>query len=94
MTNVTKPDENNPPPERDFVAEYRAREREQRESSQWQQLSGTAIEFAVSIVLGAVAGWGFDRWRGTEPWGLVIGVILGFVTGFYLLLKVAARSFK
>jgi F0F1-type ATP synthase assembly protein I len=38
------------------------------------------------LVLGAL-GYGFDKWRGTEPWGLIIGLALGMIVGFYDLVK-------
>jgi len=43
------------------------------------------------ILLGAL-GYGFDRWRDTAPWGLVIGLALGIVVGFYELVKTAWRQ--
>jgi F0F1-type ATP synthase assembly protein I len=38
------------------------------------------------IVLGAI-GYGVDSWRGTWPWGLVIGLLLGIVVGMWELAK-------
>jgi F0F1-type ATP synthase assembly protein I len=38
------------------------------------------------IVLGGL-GYGFDLWRGTGPWGLFTGLLLGIVVGFYELIK-------
>lgn len=38
------------------------------------------------IVLGGL-GYGFDLWRGTAPWGLFTGLLLGIVVGFYELIK-------
>jgi ATP synthase protein I len=42
------------------------------------------------LVLGAL-GYGFDAWRGTSPWGLLIGLGLGIAVGFYELIKSAGR---
>jgi F0F1-type ATP synthase assembly protein I len=33
-----------------------------------------------------------DRWRGTEPWFLLAGLILGVVVGFYELIKATNRK--
>ena len=41
-----------------------------------------------SIILLGGIGYAIDQWRGTAPWGLVSGLILGMVTGFYQLAKV------
>ena len=38
------------------------------------------------LLLGAV-GYAVDVWRGTGPWGLLVGLILGVVVGFYELVK-------
>jgi ATP synthase protein I len=42
------------------------------------------------LVLGAI-GYGIDKWRDTSPWGLIIGLTLGIVVGFYDLVKIATR---
>jgi len=38
------------------------------------------------VLLGAI-GYGVDRWQGTAPWGLLVGLLLGVVVGFYELAK-------
>ena len=38
------------------------------------------------LVLGGI-GYAVDHWRGTAPWGLIIGLVLGVVVGFYDLVK-------
>ena len=38
------------------------------------------------ILLGGI-GYAIDYWRGTEPWFLFGGVILGLIVGFYELAK-------
>ena len=40
-----------------------------------------------AIVLLGGLGYGFDWWRGTGPWGLFTGLMLGIVVGFYELVK-------
>ena len=42
------------------------------------------------IVLGGL-GYMLDKWQGTGPWGLIIGLALGIIVGFYDLVKTAAR---
>jgi F0F1-type ATP synthase assembly protein I len=32
-----------------------------------------------------------DKWQGTGPWGLIIGLALGIVVGFYDLVKTATK---
>jgi F0F1-type ATP synthase assembly protein I len=42
------------------------------------------------ILLGGL-GYGFDAWRGTAPWGVFVGLLLGIVVGFYELIKTTWR---
>jgi F0F1-type ATP synthase assembly protein I len=38
------------------------------------------------ILLGGI-GYALDAWRGTSPWFLVAGLLLGIIVGFYELAK-------
>ena len=38
------------------------------------------------LLLGGL-GYAVDAWRGTSPWGLLIGLVLGIAVGFYELAK-------
>ena len=42
------------------------------------------------LVLGAI-GYGIDTWRGTSPWFLVGGLLLGIVVGMWELAKTVWR---
>ena len=46
-------------------------------------------EFAVSEILGAWFGFWLDKKCGTSPWFLLAGVCVGFVLGFYIILRAA-----
>jgi len=43
------------------------------------------------ILLGGI-GYALDEWRGTSPWFLFGGLILGLIVGFYELAKTIWRS--
>ena len=45
-----------------------------------------------AILLFGAIGYALDRWRGTEPWFLLAGLILGVVVGFYELIKATNRK--
>jgi F0F1-type ATP synthase assembly protein I len=45
-----------------------------------------------AIVLLGGLGYVIDYWRGTEPWGLFVGLTLGIVVGFYELVKTIWRK--
>jgi ATP synthase protein I len=40
-----------------------------------------ASEFASAILVGGLLGYGVDVVLTTQPWGLLVGLALGFVTG-------------
>jgi ATP synthase protein I len=57
--------------------------------------SGTAAAASYTLI-GAIVllgglGYGVDYWRGTSPWGVFIGLMLGIVVGFYELIKTTRR---
>ena len=45
-----------------------------------------------AIILFGAIGYALDRWRGTEPWFLLAGLVLGVVVGFYELIKATNRK--
>ncbi len=47
-------------------------------------------EFGAAILVGALLGYGADTFLHTPPWGLVIGLGLGFVTGVVNVVRTAA----
>ena len=44
-----------------------------------------------AILLLGGAGYAVDRWQGTEPWGVLVGLVIGLVIGFYEMAKVVWR---
>lgn len=51
--------------------------------------SSVGFDFAAAVAGLTLIGWAFDRFQGTEPWGLLIGACLGIVGGLYNSLKAA-----
>jgi F0F1-type ATP synthase assembly protein I len=43
------------------------------------------------ILLGGI-GYAIDKWRGTAPWFLLAGLLLGIVVGFYELVRTVYRK--
>ncbi|MBU0573791.1 MAG: AtpZ/AtpI family protein [Candidatus Margulisbacteria bacterium] len=41
------------------------------------------FELAISVVLGAVVGRFLDVRLGSEPWGMVVGLVVGALAGFF-----------
>jgi ATP synthase protein I len=46
-------------------------------------------EFGAAIIVGALLGYGADYFLHTSPWGLVIGLVLGFIAGVVNVVRVA-----
>jgi F0F1-type ATP synthase assembly protein I len=53
----------------------------------WTRLSGIGIELAGAVAGFTLLGIWWDRHRGSSPWGLLIGLGLGLVGGFYNLIR-------
>lgn len=59
------------------------------------QQAGPAAAASYSLVGGILVlggiGYAIDGWKGSSPWGLVIGLCLGVIVGFYQLIKTVWR---
>ncbi len=53
---------------------------------------GLAFDFVFSIIGGFALGWLFDYWRGTGPWGAIIGLGIGFVTAFIRIIRNTTKA--
>jgi F0F1-type ATP synthase assembly protein I len=49
--------------------------------------AGAGYTMIGAILLLGLIGYGLDSWRGTSPWFLVGGLLLGIVVGMYELAK-------
>ena len=49
-----------------------------------------AMDFISSVVAGLAIGFGLDWWLDTRPVFIIIGIVLGFVAGFYKLWALSA----
>ena len=49
--------------------------------------AGAGYTLIGAILLLGFIGYGIDSWRGTSPWFLVGGLLLGIVVGMYELAK-------
>jgi ATP synthase protein I len=88
----------NPPPE-DRLSNLRrrvdaARERDRASSSRPADSPASLAlrfggEFGAAILVGALLGYGADIFLHSAPWGLVIGLAVGFVTGVVNVVRTA-----
>ena len=47
---------------------------------------GSYTLIGAIMLLGGI-GYAVDRWRGTSPWFLLAGLLLGLIVGFYELAR-------
>jgi ATP synthase protein I len=52
---------------------------------------GAALTLFVSVATLCGVGWLLDRWLGTRPWLMVVGLILGAVAGFYEFVRLTSK---
>jgi ATP synthase protein I len=49
------------------------------------------IEFVGTIVVCTLLGWLIDRFAHTLPWGMIVFLVLGFITAVYRTQKTSAQ---
>ena len=68
---------------------------DQNDKEEINRRSGLAYAAAFSlfaaVVSGLIIGWLLDRWLGTKPWLLVMGIVLGAGAGFYEFIRQTAK---
>ena len=50
--------------------------------------AGASYTLIGAIVLLGGIGYFVDQWQATGPWGLLVGLLLGLIVGFYELARV------
>jgi ATP synthase protein I len=50
-----------------------------------------SAEFIAGIIAGGFLGWLFDWWLGTSPWGFIVGLLLGFCSGMFNMLRASGE---
>jgi len=52
--------------------------------------AGLTIFFSVAAGFGV--GWALDRWLGTTPWMVVLGIVLGSALGLYQFIRMTSKD--
>jgi F0F1-type ATP synthase assembly protein I len=60
----------------------------------WGKVASVGLEVAVGAGLGALIGTWIDHKWHTDPWGVLIGTLLGISAGMYVLIKEAMKANK
>lgn len=65
-----------------------------RDRPTWIRFSGVGFEFTAAVVGFALIGYWIDYSWNSQPWGVLIGVVLGLVGGTYNLIRESTAAFK
>jgi ATP synthase protein I len=57
----------------------------------WGLAVKVSSEFIAGVAVGAILGYGFDRWFETSPWGLIVFLMLGFAAGVLNVLRAVGK---
>ncbi len=67
-------------------------EDDQQEINRKSRLAyAAAFSLFACVVAGLVLGWVLDRWLGTRPWLLVLGLVLGGAAGLYEFIRTSSN---
>jgi len=50
-----------------------------------------ALSLFAAVAAGLILGWLLDRWLGTRPRLLVVGLVLGAAAGFFEFIRAASK---
>jgi len=84
-------DEPSSPDSQDPEPETRAGKRDRKSWQQVAKYGELGFLLPAATFVGWALGAGFDRWRGTK-WATLTGVLLGIVTGFVQMIRVALKA--
>jgi F0F1-type ATP synthase assembly protein I len=60
----------------------------------WVRYSGVGLELAGATAVLAFVGYWIDRRFGTEPWGILGGVVIGLAGGLYNLVRESLEAVR
>ena len=66
-----------------------------RDDEETSRKSGIAYAAALTLFFSVASlcgvGWLLDRWLGTRPWLMVVGLVLGAIAGFYEFVRLTSK---
>ena len=52
-----------------------------------------AVALFASVVSFCALGWFLDKWLGTQPWLLIVGIILGSAAGLFEFVRLSSKTY-
>lgn len=59
-----------------------------------RRFGGLGIDLVANTLVGLVFGFLLDRWLGTKPWLMIVGLVFGAAAGFLTIFKIIAEQDK
>jgi ATP synthase protein I len=56
------------------------------------RVSTLGVTLVSSIAVGMFFGHLLDNWLDSSPWGIIAGILLGIIAGFYGILKIVLSN--
>ncbi|GEM_PF-488940 len=66
--------------------------RDGRRAYDYLSSSSVGLELGISVIIGVLFGYWLDRKLGTEPWMMLLFLVLGFVAGLRGVLRAVNRA--
>jgi ATP synthase protein I len=57
------------------------------------ELGTLGLSFVLALVMGTAAGLWVDRTFGSNPWGMLVGFVLGFAAAIVNVVRITRRAF-
>lgn len=51
------------------------------------------ITLFASVAAFCAAGWFLDKWLGTQPWLLIVGIVLGSALGLFEFVRLSSKTY-
>ena len=52
-----------------------------------------ALTLFASVASFCGLGWLLDKWLGTEPWLLIVGIVVGSAVGLYQFVRLSSKTY-
>jgi ATP synthase protein I len=69
------------------------RQEDQQENQKAGFAYAAGIALFAAVVTFCAAGWLVDKWFHTDPWGLIIGIVLGSAAGLYEFVRLSSKTY-
>jgi len=66
-------------------------DQDQNRKSGFAYAAGITLFASVAAFCGL--GWFLDKWLGTEPWLLVVGIVLGSAVGLFEFVRLSSKTY-